>query len=181
MAKKDLKRREFIRNTATGIAMPILAHDTFAETLWGNNSEEKKSHATEEEGVQQDTQARIKFLTEIEIAEPRKIKGELLKFKAATNGARSGYVNDGSLVSFVAGVDKQFQEDVLNSTLLAQLAANKKFDREQDSRNWYTFYKTVLENVGWTLQGFGFTQFNVSGGSFSCDKAVLEILTAITR
>jgi hypothetical protein len=39
---------------------------------------------------------------------------------------RAGFVVSGSLQSFVAGVSAQSQRDALNSTLLAQLAANKQ-------------------------------------------------------
>src|SRR5216683_1057876 len=55
----------------------------------------------------------------------------------------SAYVNAGSVVSFVSGVSSRNQTDVLNTTLLAQLAANKKFDREIDTVNWYKFYRSV--------------------------------------
>ena len=91
----------------------------------------------------------------------------------------SGFVDSGSLVSFVAGVDQQKQADVLNSTLLAQLAANKKYDREKDTVNWYGFYRNVLENVGWVVQEFQFEKYNVSGVSATTDKIIVEVLTAI--
>src|SRR5262245_44005572 len=61
-----------------------------------------------------------------------------------TDRAQGAYVAEGSTVSFVAGVSAQHQADILNSTLLAQLAANKKYDREVATREWYDFYKTVL-------------------------------------
>ncbi len=91
----------------------------------------------------------------------------------------SGFVDSGSLVSFVAGVGQQNQADVLNSTLLAQLAANKKYDREKDTVNWYAFYRNVIENVGWVVQEFQFEQYNVSGASVTTDKIVAEVLAAI--
>lgn len=97
----------------------------------------------------------------------------------ANDGKQAGYVAKGSLVSFVAGVSGQSQSDVLNSTLLAQLAADKKFDRFSDPINWYTFYVEVLGEVGWALQGFSFEKYNASTTSFTVDKAVLEILGAI--
>jgi hypothetical protein len=98
--------------------------------------------------------------------------------KAATD-QEAGFVVAGSTMSFVAGVDPQFQSDILNSTLLAQLAANKKQDRETEARQWYNFYTYVLENIGWVVQQFEFTKFNAGGGSFTCDQAVIDILEAI--
>ena len=53
------------------------------------------------------------------------------------------------MVSFADGVTGQQKEDLLNSTLLAQLAANGRFDREKDTLNWYETYRTVLRGVGW--------------------------------
>lgn len=96
-----------------------------------------------------------------------------------TSGKKAGYVDAGSLVSFVAGLSGQNQADVLNSTLLAQLAANKKFDREADTKNWYQYYRTVLENVGWVLQEFDFTEVTASGDTFTADKVILDVLGAI--
>jgi hypothetical protein len=57
-----------------------------------------------------------------------------------------------SVVAFSDGIFGQQKEDLLNSTLLAQLAANKKYDRERDTLNWYTFYRSVLEQLGWIIE-----------------------------
>lgn len=63
---------------------------------------------------------------------------------------RSAYVAAASVVAFADGVGGQQKEDLLNSTLLAQLAANKKHDREKDAINWYRFYRSVLQHLGWS-------------------------------
>jgi hypothetical protein len=93
--------------------------------------------------------------------------------------SKGGYVVDGSLVSFVAGLDSQNKSDVLNSTLLAQLAANKKYDREVQTQDWYKYYQSVLEPLGWVIQAFNFDKYNAAGDSFEMNKAVIEILKAI--
>jgi hypothetical protein len=69
----------------------------------------------------------------------------------ADSGPRphSAYVAAASVVSFADGVTGQQKEDLLNSTLLEQLAANHRFDREKDTLNWYEAYRTVLRGVGW--------------------------------
>jgi hypothetical protein len=67
----------------------------------------------------------------------------------------------------------------LNSTLLAQLAANKKYDREVQTQDWYKYYQSVLEPLGWVIQAFSFDKYNASGDSFQMNKAVIEILKAI--
>lgn len=57
-----------------------------------------------------------------------------------------------SVVAFADGVSGQQKEDLLNSTLLAQLAANKAFDRERDTPNWYGKYRELLHKVGWVSE-----------------------------
>ena len=47
-----------------------------------------------------------------------------------------GLVGAGSLVSFTRELSGQNKEDVLNSTLFAQLAATKKYDRCKDTKQW---------------------------------------------
>jgi hypothetical protein len=92
---------------------------------------------------------------------------------------KEGFVDDGSLVSFVSEVSQQAREDVLNSTLLAQLAANKQFDRWKNTTDWYKHYVLVLGKVGWVLQNFNFSEHNAHGASFEVDKVVLAILAAV--
>jgi len=95
------------------------------------------------------------------------------------NDEKAGYVDLGSLVSFVSGISPLNKQDVLNSTLLAQLAANKAHDRWSDTESWYKFYVNVLEKVGWVLSDFNFTEYHGASQSFTVDKVVLEILRAI--
>jgi hypothetical protein len=121
------------------------------------------------------------FISELELAEPEFsfLSEPELPLKLLEEGKKEGYVNLANLVSFVAGIGDSNKADVLNSVLLAQLAANKKFDRENDTQGWYKFYREVLENVGWVIQGFDFDKVNTAGGDFTVDKVVLEILAAI--
>jgi hypothetical protein len=69
--------------------------------------------------------------------------------------AASANVDAASLVTFVDGVSGQQKQDVLNSTLLAQLAANRKHERERDIAGWYELFRSVLEQVGWVSQPVG--------------------------
>jgi len=66
--------------------------------------------------------------------------------------AASANVDAASVVTFVDGLSQQQKEDVLNSTLLAQLATNKQHNRERDMVGWYGTYRSVLEQVGWVSQ-----------------------------
>ncbi len=120
------------------------------------------------------------FIEELELAEPPAAVAALpLTAPRFAADKDAGYVDAGSLVSFVAGLSTEHQADVLNSTLLAQLAANKKFDREKQTGEWYGFYRTVLENVGWVVEKFEFTRYNAVGTTFTVEQVVLEIVGAL--
>ena len=81
---------------------------------------------------------------------------------------------------FDGTVSQQSKFDVLNSKLLAQLAATKKFNRETQIINWYKYYRTVLENVGYVVDAFGFSKYNASGRKFTMDRAVIDVLKSLT-
>jgi hypothetical protein len=82
-------------------------------------------------------------------------------------------------VSFVAGVSPGNKQDCLNSTLLASLAASAQYDRETQTVLWYDSYRNVLEQVGWDMQAFSFSEYTTSGSSFTMSEAVLQILAAV--
>ncbi len=84
----------------------------------------------------------------------------------------------GSLISFVAGLSDQVRQDVLDSTLFAQFAANTEYDRGTQANQWYYTYLSTLGSIAWTVQGFDFHQYNVSSGRFMLDAVVLDIVKA---
>lgn len=118
------------------------------------------------------------FIDSLELAEPR---GPVLPVRemVLADTKQSASVDAGSLISFVAGLTAQQKSDTLNSTLLAQLAANKKYDREKQTQEWYKFYRNVLENVGWVIQEFSFSKFEAGGSTASVDEVVINVLSAI--
>jgi hypothetical protein len=96
-----------------------------------------------------------------------------------TENKDAGLVDNGSLVSFVANVSGVHREDILNSTLLAQLGANKAHNRFDDVVNWYKKYVEILEHVGWVIQSFDFTKYHGSGTTVTMDKVRVQLLEAI--
>lgn len=122
----------------------------------------------------------LAFINTITLAEPDASLAALAGEAAAvTEGDKAGYVDAGSLVSFVAGVPLQHKQDVLNSTLLAQLAASAQYSREKQTAEWYAYYRNVLENIGWVIGKFSYTDYSSSGAQFTADKVILKILEAI--
>lgn len=96
-----------------------------------------------------------------------------------TEGKPEAYVDNGSLVSFVNNVPSQQRTDVLNSSLLAQLAANKKHDPYNDTETWFKFYAKVMKNVGWVIQDFEFTAYKISEIDFKLSQLTLQILSGL--
>lgn len=122
----------------------------------------------------------LEFISKLDLAVPDSAtKDLLLPLAEPKDKDKGGYVDCGATVSFVAGVSGQNQSDVLNSTLLAQLAADKKYDRWSDPEGWFKFYVQVLGKVGWVIQNFNFTEYTTSGLTFTIDKVVVEILKSI--
>jgi hypothetical protein len=93
--------------------------------------------------------------------------------------ADAGFVNAGSVMSFVAGVSPAHRQMALHSALLAQLSASKLHDRERDTEAWYKQYRKVLEHCGWVIQDFSFQRYEAGGTTFTVEQAVLAVLGAI--
>ncbi|MFG1478829.1 hypothetical protein V5F53_09180 [Xanthobacter sp. V4C-4] len=92
---------------------------------------------------------------------------------------QSAQVNAGSLTSFTEKLSGQNKADVQNSTLFAQLAANKAFDRTLQAMDWYKKYTEVLGIIGWNQPAFAFDTYKSGGTTVRLDEAVLGILAAI--
>lgn len=93
-------------------------------------------------------------------------------------GEEQAFLADKSLVSFISEVKGQNRKDVLNSALLAQMAANKKFPDEKDMLQWYQSFIEVLSKIGWNIEAAELSTFEASKNVFEIDKAIIEILTS---
>ncbi len=111
-------------------------------------------------------------------AVPSKLRA--LGLAATVRGEKQGaFVDAGSIISFVAGISENRQRYTLKSVLLAQLAADNKFDRAAKTEDWYKYYNDVLEHIGWVTQAQRWKTYDAHGKDLDVDKAVLEILTAV--
>jgi hypothetical protein len=98
---------------------------------------------------------------------------------ATADNTASAQVNAGSLTSFTQNLSGQNKNDVKNSTLFAQLAANVAYDRTKDPINWYKNYVEVLGQIGWNQPAFAFDTYSSGGSTVQMDEAVLGILARI--
>ncbi len=130
------------------------------------------------------TQTALQFVQSLTLPEHKPVltAQEPLKLLGATQA--SAAVDDQSVVCFVDGLDAQLKSDVLNSTLLAQLAASAKFPRDPNTfqynvAGWYNCYTDTLQKVGWNIQGLSFSQHQTSGNIFQVNEVVVQILAGI--
>ncbi|MBV7567852.1 hypothetical protein [Pseudomonas sp. PDM27] len=78
------------------------------------------------------------------------------------------YIIDGNITLFLGKHSDQFKKDILHSSLLAQLLADSTPDK------WLTSYRTTLEKLHWTLNGFkNHTLPKSSSSLFSIASTVL--------
>ncbi|KAI0654663.1 hypothetical protein C8Q70DRAFT_512006 [Cubamyces menziesii] len=115
---------------------------------------------------------RVSFINDLEI-----YNDPALTAAAASDSAT---VNGGATVSYVANLTGEMKNDVINSTLLAQLASDKKYPGRPMNRmkEWYDNYRTVLAQVGWTVQAFNMSEIGNSNSYGSVDKLVLQLAAA---
>ena len=96
---------------------------------------------------------RLAFVQSLELEAPKTRTREIAPpAPEITPNSTANYVNDGSLVSFVAGLSAEDKSDVLNGVLLAQLAASLLNIPDSDTV-WINFHigvsleKSTLSDV----------------------------------
>ncbi|RYF85111.1 MAG: hypothetical protein EON98_07460, partial [Chitinophagaceae bacterium] len=125
----------------------------------------------------------VQFVNDLELKKPREafevhhkrgaVQPELVK-----EGEDQSFLSDKSIVSFASSVNGQNRKDMLNSTLLAQLAANKKSPIEDDLKGWYARYIDVLRNIGWVVENAEINNYNVKENVFEVENVIIDILSA---
>jgi hypothetical protein len=122
------------------------------------------------------------FIEQLELPpRPRRLRGapaveSINDFDAQKDQA---VVVGSDIVSFVAGITPQLRAAIVNSSLLAQLAANRKVPERNELRAWYDVYFDTLTRLGWQAQERGFSEHHETGEDFEAAKAILSIAGAI--
>ena len=121
----------------------------------------------------------VAYLRALEIMEPKAAfpVSRDAGIERTSEGIEQSFLNAKSLVSFVSEVNGQRRDDVLNSVLLAQLAANKQFPAEDQLVDWYKAFVGVLNKIGWVIEDAEFSNFESSGTVFDVQNAIIDILT----
>lgn len=79
--------------------------------------------------------------------------------------------------SFAQGVTAEVRKAISDSALLAQLVANKQVPADTQPFEWFAAYSKVLQNVGWTLQESGWTDYSAKGTAVEVNEKIIEVMT----
>lgn len=83
------------------------------------------------------------------------------------------------IVSFVEGVTPERREDIVNSSLLAQLATKKKVSDPTMVYDWYNSYFDILTNIGWVIQDQSFATYSEESAGFEAHQAILDVAAVL--
>lgn len=78
-----------------------------------------------------------------------------------------------SIVAFPSHVTSQAKDDVMYSTLFAQLVANAHASPD-DPQKWYEEYAYALESIDWVKKEYKFSQHKDKTQEFTISKVVLD-------
>gem|GEM_PF-1808943 len=95
------------------------------------------------------------------------------------SGKGSASICAGSVISIVSGICDTHRDDVLDSTLFAQGAANAKYQRETQTSQWYGIYIQTLVLLGWNVSGFSFTKCVRLPSKFQLSKQLLGLTSHV--
>jgi hypothetical protein len=118
------------------------------------------------------------FLSAVKLPSPARARGgvegvrEIIDFNAQKNQAM---VVASDIVSFVKGVSNERRQDIVNSSLLAQLVANKKVPDKKNIIEWYNAYFDVLENIGWVIQDRSFSSYTEEADGLEAHEAIIKV------
>lgn len=96
---------------------------------------------------------------------------EQIKDQAAVVGS--------DIVSFVKGVTPQRREDIINSSLLAQLAVKKQVSDPARIYDWYNAYFDVLMHISWSVQDRGFATYSEASENFEAHEAIMKVAASL--
>lgn len=124
--------------------------------------------------------ALLAWIDELDIPEASGTRVRTKPVRTRANAEEEGAaVVRGSITSFVTGLTQQAREDVQNSTLLMQLAADKKYDPEKQRQEWFKFYTDGLANLGWGRVTAFYQDYQPKNTNVTMNQVVLEVIAAV--
>jgi hypothetical protein len=127
-----------------------------------------------------------RYIQHIELPAPRssRIRGgsgqnsETIMGTLQTTRQQAAVVGS-EIVAFADGVNSAQRQDLVNSTLLAQLVANKMVAERYRFFDWYNAYFDALTNIGWFVQDRNFATYVESSENFEAHQAILKVAATV--
>jgi len=94
-------------------------------------------------------------------------------------GVAQAAVVGSDLVNFAPEVDSQWRQDLVNCTLLAQLAAKKKVPDSSRIFDWYDAYFDALAHLGWAVRDRSFAVYVEQTQNFQAHEAILKVAASL--
>jgi hypothetical protein len=125
--------------------------------------------------------AAIHFIREVELPPAARLprEGTSLPQAVFDQIKTQATVVGSDIISFVVGVPAESRHDIVNCSLLAQLAANKRVPKRENLRAWYESYFETLTHLGWVIQEKGFAQHRETADDFEANQAILSVATVL--
>jgi hypothetical protein len=123
------------------------------------------------------------FLQQVELPAPprREVRrgGEVVGLRGATAGVGQALAVGSQFTEFAGGVPPGMRADIVNSFLVAQLAANEYLRAfGGGTREWYERFSLVLANSGWNVEKEPETTRDLSGSSQQMYREIIPIVSA---
>lgn len=118
------------------------------------------------------------YLKQIRIAAPQMLGATAfpeITFQDATDQA---VVAGAEVVAFSGSVESAFREAIADSALIAQLAANARFDAGRDPIAWFDHYFSIMGGLGWTTQARDTAYYNIAKTGMEVHEVVLDVVHA---
>lgn len=122
-----------------------------------------------------------KVIKEMEIQEEPLAKMDLERIMAPPMRMHSqsdvvSYVAAGILFAFPSRLPDEYRNDILHSVLLAQLAADRPFDRNSQLEEWVAFFTSTLGHLHWTFENTDILEMNVQDREFTLADLALKVM-----
>ena len=88
------------------------------------------------------------------------------------------FLSGRNIISFVSAVTEQTRKDILNATMLAQLAADKQCPMDKDAALWYKHYVEVLRNIGFVVESAEIASYETEYHLVEIQEVIIDILSS---
>ncbi len=124
---------------------------------------------------------RVEALQRVRLAKRPSADTEELFLAQAPDYSKRLFADSGSFVAVSQHVDQQATEDVINSTLFAQLAASHDYDKNTQLAQWYGRYTDVMSIQGWDISDFDESSLSSASTDLSVSEVIFDILKAALK